>query len=409
MAGMSEIRATTAQELRAAASTVAVALMYALPDDETWGKAEASWIDSDSVTAWDGDRCVGHAAAYRVATTVPGGAQLPTAAVCRVGVLPTHRRQGLASGLMTRVLQDAHERGQVLASLRATEAVIYGRWGFGIAGEGCEITVDPAMARPVRGAASGTVRLLRPDEVLGTVMPIYDRVARAPGTISRPEWMWRRYFDQALSVGGEAHYVAVHTDEEGVDDGYVHYAVKWKEEPGTEPGGVGELIELHGASASVRLALWSYLCDVDLVRKWSSDERPMDDVIRLGATDARAVRVGLLWDEQWVRLLHVDAALAARTYGSATDGVTIAVMDDLFPSNTGVWRVDAKGASRQEIDPADADLATDVATLAATYLGGVRWTALADVGRVEVRSASALSIADALFVSAVAPFCGSFF
>jgi Sterol carrier protein domain len=54
-------------------------------------------------------------------------------------------------------------------------------------------------------------------------------------------------------------------------------------------------------------------------------------------------------------------------------------------------------------------LATDVATLAATYLGGVRWSALADVGRVEVRNDSALAPADTLFLHSPAPFCGSAF
>jgi Sterol carrier protein domain len=104
-----------------------------------------------------------------------------------------------------------------------------------------------------------------------------------------------------------------------------------------------------------------------------------------------------------------SAALAARTYGEAAEGVTIAVTDDLFPANDGVWHVDAKGAVHDEIEPAGADLATDVATLAATYLSGVRWSALADVGRVEVRNDSALAPADTLFLHSPAPFCGSAF
>jgi Sterol carrier protein domain len=104
-----------------------------------------------------------------------------------------------------------------------------------------------------------------------------------------------------------------------------------------------------------------------------------------------------------------SAALAARTYGEAAEGVTIAVTDDLFPANDGVWHVDAKGAVHDEIEPAGADLATDVATLAATYLGGVRWSALADVGDVEVRNDSALAAADTLFLHSPAPFCGSAF
>jgi predicted acetyltransferase len=72
-------------------------------------------------------------------------------------------------------------------------------------------------------------------------------------------------------------------------------------------------------------------------------------------------------------------------------------------------RIDAKGAARQEIDPAQAELAVGVGVLAATYLGGVRWSALATVGRVDAREEGTLATADALFLHAPGPFCGSFF
>ena len=61
----------------AAATVTAVALMFPVPTDEEWAKREASWVESDSVTAWDGDRCVGSAHAFTVDTTVPGGERLP--------------------------------------------------------------------------------------------------------------------------------------------------------------------------------------------------------------------------------------------------------------------------------------------------------------------------------------------
>lgn len=404
---MIEIRATQPDESRAAANTVSLALLQAPPDDEAWAKLAPTWEGGDSLSAWDGDRLVGHATGYRVDTIVPGGARLATSAVSRVGVLSTHRRRGIAGDLLTRLLREARDRGQVLASLRASEAVIYWRYGFGIAGEACQVTVDAVRARPLRGpVAGGSFRLLAPDEVLATVRPIYDRVATSIGIITRPDWMWTRYFRGALDLGGDAEVVAVHTGTDGVDDGYVHYKVNWKQPE--NDGGEGEVIELFGASPAVELALWSYLCDIDLVLTWKAEERPIDEVVRLAVADPRAHRVKEVWDEQWVRLLDVDAALAARTYGEG-DGVTIAVTDDLFPDNVGVWRIDSKGAARHELDPAGADLATDVATLGATYLGGVHWARLADVGRVEVRQPAALATADALFMSPRAPFCGSFF
>ena len=407
---MIEVRATAPEELRAAARVVSTALLQAPHDDASWEKSEPSWRDCDSLSAWDGARCVGHAGGYRVETVVPGGARVPTSAVTRVGMLSTHRRLGVGRQLMTRLLEEARARGQLLASLRASEAVIYARYGFGVAGEACEVTLDPRAARPIRAAdRTGSVRLLGPDEIMDVVPPLYDRLATAPGVISRPEWLWRRYYAQALELGGDAELVAVHSDSDGVVNGFVHYRVKWKTESHLEPLGQGEVFDLFGASPAVELALWSYLCDVDLVRTWSAEERPVDELIRLAVADPRAHQMRAVWDEQWLRLLDVDAALRARTYGDAADGITIAVTDEAYPDNGGVWRIDAKGAVRHEVPDAEAHLATDVGTLSATYLGGVRWSQLAAVGRVEVRNPAALSTADALFLSARAPYCGSFF
>ncbi|MET0147282.1 MAG: GNAT family N-acetyltransferase [Ilumatobacteraceae bacterium] len=407
---MIDIRATEPDEFRAASAVASDALLQARHDDETWAKRLESWTESDSVSAWDGDSCVGHASAYAVDTVVPGGARLATAAVTRVGVRSTHRRRGVATGLMERVLDDAKDRGQVLASLRASEATIYTRFGFGVAGEALEVVVDPHAARPITGGAPGTFRVLPPGQILDTLPALYDRIATTPGRISRPAWMWRLYLDDALSDGGEAGFVVVHTDLDGVDDGYVHYATSWASGTGTLPEGKGEVHDLIGATPAVELALWAYLCDVDLVRSWTAEERPVDDLIRFASRDRRAYRVALLWDEQWLRLLDVGSALADRTYTDVvTSGVTIAVRDPLVATNNGVYRVEAKGASRVEAGSEDADLAVDVATLAATYLGGVRWSTLTEIGLVDVRDPRSVEVADALFSTPRAPLCGSFF
>ena len=92
---MIEVRAPAPEELREAARVVSTALLQAPHDDASWAKSEPSWKDCDSLTAWDDERCVGHAGGYRVQTVVPGGARVPTCAVTRVGVLSTHRRAGV--------------------------------------------------------------------------------------------------------------------------------------------------------------------------------------------------------------------------------------------------------------------------------------------------------------------------
>ena len=406
---MIEIRATRPEERRATAVVVTMALMQAPLTDEDWDKRLSSWDGAASLSAWDGERCVGHVGAYVFDTTVPGGARLATAGVTRVGVLPTHRRQGLARRMMERLLTEAAESGQALASLRASESILYPRYGFGLAGVAAESVLRSRMAQPITGAAPGSMRVLHHDEVLDVVRPLYDRIAARPGAITRPDWLWTRYFEKAIELGGDAEFVAVHSDPDGTDDGYVHYSVKWREERGGLPQGEGEYYDLFGADDAVELALVDYLCNVDLVREWYAEERPIDDPAQLGVADWRAYQVKGRWDEQWLRLLDVDAALAARTYDDVGGAVTIAVTDTLLATNNGVWQVSASGAERTGVEADDAALAVDVRDLAAVYLGGTRWSQLAAVGRVGVADPAAVAIADRLFVSARAPFCCSGF
>lgn len=422
---MIELRPTRPEDRRQAAGAFAAALLHAPPDDEAWEKSAASWEATASFSAWDDGRCVGHVGAYPVATEVPGGAWLPTGAVTRVGILPTHRRRGIATDLMTMMLRDARDQGQALASLRASEAVIYGRYGFGMAGWFQEIELTSARARPLRGVArGGTFRILAPDEILPTVEAIYERSTFSSGRLRRPEWMWKRYLDDALQLGGDAKFVVVHADEHGFDDGYALYDVKWTSNDFGANHGVGFVDEIWATSPAVELAMWDYLVHLDLVRSWKAEERPIDDLVRTACHDVRAYEVKGVWDEQWLRIVDVDAALTARAYRPVHDEVTIRVTDPLFPDNDGTWHITAAGARRLPGGDDDgAELVMDVRSLATVYLGNPAWHQLHTIGDITTHEApdgaasdgptaaasQALDAATALFATDRAPFCGSFF
>jgi predicted acetyltransferase len=400
-----DIRRAEPSEFRALSNTVAAALMFPPRDDDGWATSEPSWHECVSFAAWDGERCVAGVSQFTVDTVVPGGQRLGTGAVSRVGVLTTHRRRGLASALMRCLVDDAAERRLPLMSLRASEAVIYERYGFGMAGEYVEARIDPSRARPVIGAASGTLRLLAPGEVLGTVGPIYGRaLGRRIGQVTRPDSWWRRYFADATS-GDKSSYVIVHTSEEAIDDGYAHYDVAWRERDEGE-GGKGQIHDLIGGSEAVELALWQYLFEVDLVRQWTANERPVDDLVRFAIRDRRAYQVTSVDDEQWVRLVDVDTCLNARAYQPAIGSVVIEVTDPWIEANNGRWRVDAAGATPTDVAP---DLSCGIAAMSAAYLGGTHWHFLAAVEKVTVHTPGSVAIADALFASCPLPFSGSFF
>ncbi len=380
--------------------------MFPRLNDDEWTGREAGWLASESISAWDGDRCAGHVGAFRMDTTVPGGARLKTLGVTRAGVLPTHTRRGLLTSMMNKLLTEAHDDGAALASLRASEAVIYQRYGFGIAGEGATVRVTARQAGPVRSPADGTIRILATGELLDVVPHLYDRCGRSRvGTVSRPAFFWTSILGDAISLKKPS-FVAIHENKDGTVDGYVHYDVRWAEGTDGSETGAGKVHDLFGVDASVERALWAYVLGIDLVLEWKADNRPIDESIRFAIGNTRAYRVTERWDEQWLRILDMDVALAARTYRPAEHAVTLRVTDPLFVENAGTWRIDPDGATGAD---AEADLSVEIGALSAAYLGGTSWRELADAGHVDVRRERAVDDADTLFGHRPAPFCGTFF
>ena len=94
-----------------------------------------------TLAAIDDAEIVGTTAIYSFDLTVPGGV-LPTAGVTWVSVKPTHRRRGILREIMQRQLNDVHERNEPLAALWASESVIYGRFGYGLAAQDQGLTID---------------------------------------------------------------------------------------------------------------------------------------------------------------------------------------------------------------------------------------------------------------------------
>ncbi|TMD14802.1 MAG: GNAT family N-acetyltransferase [Chloroflexi bacterium] len=86
-----------------------------------------------TLAAFDGGEVVATAGIFSFQIAVPGGRSLGCAGITRVTVLPTHRRRGLLTAMMRRMTDEAHARGEPLAALFASEAPIYGRFGYGVA------------------------------------------------------------------------------------------------------------------------------------------------------------------------------------------------------------------------------------------------------------------------------------
>jgi len=355
-------------------------------------------------------RPVGTAGAYSFELTLPGEILVPAAAVTFVGVLPSHRRQGVLTAMMRAQLDDLRVRGELLSVLLASEASIYGRFGYGPATYTHRLTVPrhrtgfalpraraTAGTAPPAAAEAGSVELLRRDECGEILEEVYDRYRRAqPGALSRPQHWWVSGTGQP-PVSGAARYVAVHRDADGVPDGYASYSLDDRHVTLT----VDETIAIDD---TVSAALARFVLGHDLVTEVVFKHRPPEDPLRWRLADFRAGAVSDDTDWLWVRLLDVPRALAAR--GWFADGELVLDVDDPFLGEHHRYLLSVRdGKADCVTTDRDPDLSMDIRDLGSVYLGGTLPSLLVRAGHIHAHHAGAADLADALFRADRPPHC----
>jgi predicted acetyltransferase len=308
---------------------------------------------------------------------------------------------------MRRHLDDAHERGDPVAALWASEETIYGRFGYGRAAFAGSVSIPrthAAFAEPLE--REGTMRLVEADEALELAPPLWEGLARErPGVFSRSRDWWEH---RALADppdrrhgAGPKRYAVLEFD--GVPAGYAVYRHRMEWGEGL-PAGQIVVVEAIGAGQRATAELWRYLLDVDWVGAVTASLLPPDHALTFLLAEPRRMRYRQ-GDGLWVRLLDVGAALAVRTYPDPGE-LVLEVRDAFCPWNEGRWRLAGGTCERTS---AAADVVLDVADLGAAYLGGVGFTQLAQGGRVEELRPGALARADTVFRNALHPWCPEIF
>jgi len=351
----------------------------------------------------DGD-IVGGAGAYLFETTVPGGTQVPTAGVMAVGVLPTHRRRGALTKLMRRQLADAHERGEPLATLYASEGNIYGRFGYGLASLAGHIELPKEHAVLRDDEPLGRARLIDTEEEVLELLPgIYDRVqADTVGMFTRtPDW-WRvrRLYQRPGRSGGAQMHVAVELD--GNLEAYALYRLNFAARQMVSETTL-EVGEALGTSPRALAAIWRFLLGIDWVARIEASWLPLDHPLLLWLREPRRMQFSV-GEALWVRLVDVGAALSARALGDGA--IVLDVRDEFCPWNQARWRLADGSVDRTT---AEADLRLDVSALGSAYLGGFTFDQLGRAERLEELKPGALALADGLFRTDRQPWCPELF
>jgi predicted acetyltransferase len=411
------IRVIRADEAGAFGKVPAKAFLEPWPAEAAEREEIVTELDR-TIAAFDGPQLVGSGSAYSFRLAVPGG-EVPAAGLTTVAVLPSYRRRGILTGLMDYLMTDAASRSEPVAILFATEAGIYGRFGFGLAsmiqdftirrGEG-QLTLGAAVSGPDRPR----LRAVEPAAAQAQLAQVFDAVfARQPGTLARDERWWRCLLTdpEVMRRGMSPLYCLLAEDDSG-PRGYVLYRTKagWDDEH--LPDGQLNVRELHATDPAATAALWADVLSRDLVSEVTASMRPADDPLPAMLGDPRRAR-GSLRDALWLRLLDLPAALSRRRYAAAAD-VVLEVIDPVISANQGRWRLVTAGPAEDgpaSCEPAerDADIRLTVQALGAAYLGGASFGQLAGAGHVAERTPGSLAVLAAAMSWDRAPYNGMMF
>ncbi|RZI95747.1 MAG: GNAT family N-acetyltransferase [Microbacterium sp.] len=331
-------------------------------------------------------------ASWGAELTLPGGA-VPSCAISSVTVAPTHRRRGLLRHLMVGELQAAVDAGFPLAMLTASEASIYGRFGFGPAAAAAEWSIDVRragwrVAEPHDAEAPGRIDFVSREQGRARAEDLHDRVrVTSPGEIDMPGGHWDRAFGTRPDAekAGELR-VAQYRSADGEVDGLVGYRISHNHDDFSD--NTLRVAFLLSATDAAYAALWRFLLSMDLIGTITASELSVDEPLWWMIADQRAVtmKVG---DHQYLRILDVAGTLEARRY-DVVDTVVLDV-DDPLGFASGRFRLATAADGSAQVSPVADDADTGeapvtrlgVAELSAILLGGVSPATLDAAGRLQ--------------------------
>lgn len=365
------------------------------------------WQELDRVVAARVDgQIVGTSGAYSFDLSMPGADPASCSGVTVVSVRADQRRRGVLTRMMRQLFDDAEDRGEPFAALWASEAPIYGRFGFGPAAPAINLEIERAGARLRHPVESGGVELVDRATAAERFPPIYEAARRRrPGMLGFADTWWERLLDDDPNQrdgAGEKRYALL------ADRGFALYRLKSGSWDGGLPDATVHVQKLIANDPETTAILWQFVIDTDLSAVTRAGRRPADDPLPLLLHDAGRAKVTADWP-LYLALVDVPAALTSRGYAIG-DTLTLRVHDRFRDRNDGTWRLHvADGKASCDAADGDPDIELDADVLGALVLGGQRATRYVAAGRLEAHTPDAATRFDRLFATDVAPWTGVMF
>lgn len=292
------------------------------------------------------------------ATINTGTGLYPIDLISDVTVQASHRRQGLMRSLMTRDLRDAKDRGELFATLTAADALLYGRFGFGVATTERTLEVETdsrfSMARP----SNGTVVFAKPSEITELRKELFEQFhAESFFSIERPSYYWQADFEFQQSKPRDDRAI-VHLDGQGNPDGAAVFTNTTTEVTihdllSRDTGAELEMLQFLAQLEGPTKLIWKHCYDPRHPLPWALSDR------RLVHTTQEA-------DGVWARIVDVAGALEARSFEH--DGEVAFEVVDPIDDQSGNYQLRVTGGVA-EVKPATGSpkVQVQLAALASLY------------------------------------------
>jgi predicted acetyltransferase len=323
--------------------------------------------------------------------SVPGG-DVPSCAISSVTVSPTHRRRGIARAMVEGELRAAAEAGVPVASLTASESLLYERYGFASAASVASVEIDIKRTGWTGPVPGGRVDFITREQWRDAAPELFDRIrVSRPGEFEMPDGHWDRYAGtrpdadrperlravQYSAASGRVHGLALYTVTEN-DADFTKSRV--------------DIVALIADGDDAYAALWRFFVEMDLIQTVHAGELSLDEPLLWMLGDRRAATV-TVHDHHYVRILDVPAVLQARRYRRA-GRILLDITDPLdIAGGRFVLTIDDDGTAVAVPAGARATatitVAAGITELSALILGQVSARTLASAGRLRATDAGA--------------------
>ncbi|MDO5741297.1 MAG: GNAT family N-acetyltransferase [Ornithinimicrobium sp.] len=332
-------------------------------------------------------------------TLNPGRGLAPTNFITDVTVQASHRRRGLMKALMISDLLEAKARGDVFAVLTATDARLYGRFGFGVTATARRLDIESGPKFQIRTEAVGHSVFADPESISDLRRELFERFhASQFWSVGRAAHYWVASYDLSKQAP-VSHRAAVHFDEDGEPDATVVFSVEDEhlnivDLVGLTAGAEIELLRLLGHGERHEKIIWPMCHDARHPLTWA-------------LIDPRVVRTKHEYDTVWVRVLDAERAIELRAFDH--DGaVTLQILDKQGFCD-GTWQVDVvDGQATATPVTRDADVVIQ-ADAFSSLLSGLQGAVELAVAGVASGSPEALERTSRLFATVRPPVAASIF